>query len=211
MNRLFFLFSLYIGFTFSAKAQCEDIGMYDIFTPMGNLVYTMIQCEAPLEYRKSLDSYFCNLHPNAQPIITYDGVSSTRRFNCHGYAWIMVEYGVDRWIQGIPTPWTEKFIDDGSYIKVSQETYPGKVYWEGSTHSAITTEEPGWFISKWGEGPLFRHRYDDVYEEYGTEFNYYAKNCHNKIENEVICLDRNIVSCGDIEIKNVSILGAAIL
>ena len=191
----------------SVKAQCVDTLMRDIYTPLGNMVATYANCELSLKFRISRDDIYKKTYPNAQQIITYEGASSTARFNCHGYAWIMVEQGIDRWVThnfqtGKPT--SELFITEGSYIKVAQETFPGKVYWEGATHSAITTEDPGWFISKWHFEILCRHRWD--YSPYGTDFDYYVRNCHNKIENETITSDRNIASCGDIEIINVGIL-----
>ena len=67
------------------------------------------------------------------------------------------------------------YITDGSYVEVTQETYPGKVFWASGDHSAITTEQTGWFISKWNEYPLMKHRWDD--SPYGTSnLKYYVRN-----------------------------------
>jgi hypothetical protein len=119
-------------------------------------------CESSSARRQSLDQHYSITYPNATQIKTYDGFSSTRKFNCHGYAWLRVEQGIDRWIG---TGWPEDvpdpeliYMTDGSYIEVSQETYPGKVFWASGDHSAITTSQQGWFISKWNEYPLMKHR-----------------------------------------------------
>jgi hypothetical protein len=78
--------------------QCEDTPMYDIFTPVGNRVTTWLTCEAPDEVREYYDDFYSSRYPNAEMITVYDNLSSTRKFNCHGYAWLRVEEGIDRWI-----------------------------------------------------------------------------------------------------------------
>ncbi|MEK7718446.1 MAG: hypothetical protein AAB347_02365 [Bacteroidota bacterium] len=120
--------------------------------------------------RSYFDNYFATAYPNAVQITTYDGFSSTRRFNCHGYAWHISEGGSDRWI-GLGSPYDNDpeygYWDDGSYVEViGSVPYPGKVNWSSGDHSAITTENSGILISKWNEYPLMRHAWDD--SPYGT-------------------------------------------
>jgi hypothetical protein len=89
-----------------------------------------------------------------------------------------VEQGIDRWIG---TGWLQLgdivdpekiYITDGSYVKVSQATYPGKVFWASGDHSAVTTSQSGVFISKWNEYPLVEHAWN--YSPYGSsDLNYY--------------------------------------
>ncbi|AEW20616.1 hypothetical protein BFO_1174 [Tannerella forsythia 92A2] len=135
-------------------------------------------CESSIEKRKSLDQYYAQRYPNAVQIKTYDLCSSTRKFNCHGYAWLRVEQNIDRWIG---TGWSDDVVDpekiyisDSSYTEVSQETYPGKVFWASGDHTAITTEQQGIFISKWNEWPLMKHAWN--YSPFGSNnLKYYQK------------------------------------
>lgn len=173
MKKFIFLFILGITTSLLLHGQC-DIRMYDIYTPKGSPVVTFLMCESSLARRLSLDSHYTQTYPNATQIKTHTEqgyqISSTRKFNCHGYAWLRVEQGIDRWIG---TGWASDIIDperiyitDGSYIEVSQETYPGKVFWDSGDHTAVTTSEQGIFISKWNEYPLMQHAWN--YSPYGT-------------------------------------------
>ena len=159
---------------FSFGQQYWDIEeMFDIFTPMGSLVSTWVYSRELTDGdRKYWDDADSSSYPNAEMITVYDGFSSTRKFNCHGYAWIRTEGGPDRWLC-YDDP--EIYMTDGSYVEVPSETYPGKVFWERpGDHSAITTEQPGWFISKWNFRGLFKHRWDD--SPYGsTGLKYYVR------------------------------------
>ena len=177
MKKIFYLFILHIVISFSIKGQC-DIRMNDIYTPNGSPVVTFLMCESSIEKRKSLDQYYAQRYPNAVQIKTYDLCSSTRKFNCHGYAWLRVEQNIDRWIG---TGWSDDVVDpekiyisDSSYTEVSQETYPGKVFWASGDHTAITTEQQGIFISKWNEWPLMKHAWN--YSPFGSNnLKYYQK------------------------------------
>jgi len=143
------------------------VEMFDIFTPMGSSVRTWLMEEIDNDSRKYWDDADSTTYLNAEKIIVYNGFSTTMKFNCHGYAWLRTEGGPDRWI-GWEGPTEENiYMEDGSYVEVPQETFPGKVSWpESEDHSAVTTEQPGWFISKWGFRGLFKHRWDD--SPYGT-------------------------------------------
>ena len=177
MKKIFYLFILHIVISFSIKGQC-DIRMNDIYTPNGSPVVTFLMCESSIEKRKSLDQYYAQHYPHAVQIKTYDNCSSTRKFNCHGYAWLRVEQNIDRWIG---TGWPNDIVDpekiyitDGSYTEVSQETYPGKVFWASGDHTPITTEQQGIFISKWNEWPLMKHSWN--YSPFGSSnLKYYKK------------------------------------
>ena len=174
---------------FSMVLYC-DVPMYDIFTPRGTLVETLLNDEQPDFRQRIMDDAWGLSFPGVELIILYDGVSSTRKFNCHGYAWLRVEEGIDRWMN---RPSDEYYTDiingmqgvngDGSYVEVPNATYPGKISWGMGDHSAITTAEPGWVISKWNSGPLCRHQrgqgknpFDDT-TAYPVNVRYYVKNC----------------------------------
>ena len=177
MKKISCLLIFYLVISFSIKGQC-DIRMYDIYTPKGSPVVTFLMCESSIEKRKSLDQYYAQRYPNAVQIKTYDLCSSTRKFNCHGYAWLRVEQNIDRWIG---TGWSDDVVDpekiyisDSSYTEVSQETYPGKVFWASGDHTAITTEQQGIFISKGNEWPLMKHAWN--YSPFGSNnLKYYQK------------------------------------
>jgi hypothetical protein len=147
---------------------------------MGSPVVTFLTCESSLQTRQGFDATYAQSYPNATQLITYDGFSSTRKFNCHGYAWLRVEQGIDRWIGtgrldlgDIEDP-EMIYMTDGSYTQVSQETYPGKVFWGSNDHSAVTTNQTGVFISKWNEYPLMQHAWN--YSPYGTNnLKYYKR------------------------------------
>ena len=70
-------------FSYPLKAQMQ---MYDIFTPHGNPVITYQMTEATNKERSDFDLTYITAYPNATPIYTYPPYSSTRLFNCHGYA-----------------------------------------------------------------------------------------------------------------------------
>ena len=150
--------------------------MYDIFTSMSSPVATWKMCESAYSVRLGFDREYANRYPNATQIITYDGLSSTRTFNCHGYAWLKTEGGPDRWIgyyAGNRDP--DIYISDGSYMQVAQPTYPCKVFWgRPGDHSAVTNAQ-GKFVSKWNEFPLMVH--EPNYSPYGSSnLKYYIKN-----------------------------------
>ncbi|MGQ7868303.1 hypothetical protein [Sunxiuqinia sp. sy24] len=150
----------------------------DVCTPKGTTVIAYITSENSNYWRDYYDTYYASAYPNAVQIETYDGYSSTRKFNCHGYAWHISEGGSDRWI-GYGYPYDNNpeytYWQDGSYVEVAQSVYPGKVNWLSGDHSAITTENPGVLISKWNEYPLMRHAWDD--SPYGTSnLKYYKLN-----------------------------------
>ena len=184
--------------------QCSDVQMYDIYTPVGSYVRTYLMCEASTADRVYYDSYYSSRYPNAEKIIVYDNLSSTRKFNCHGYAWLRVEQGIDRWIgysSGNRDP--DVYMTDGSYVQVPSATFPGKVFWDrpNGDHTAITTEQSGWFISKWNQYPLFRHRWDD--SPYGTNFKYFS--CNVDYTNKTINTNTTVTSQCDINVQNVTV------
>jgi hypothetical protein len=123
--------------------------------------------------------YFDNVYRNAyQNAIFISSSSST--YNCHGYAWYMSEGGSNVFI-GLGTDTAEDiYWKDGSYIEAHNE-FPGeKVSYVNDNHSAVTTSTPGWFISKWSEGPLMKHASNDCpfnssslkyYVKYDTKVN----------------------------------------
>lgn len=166
---LFLLLSVYVFADYRADVQ----------TPNGSNVVAYVTTESTAATRVYFDSHFANAYPNAQQIDTYAGYSSSRTFNCHGYAWYMSEFQVPlshpRWI-GYSAGNIDEHVywSDGSYVEVPQPVYPGKVSWASGDHSAVTTKTNGLYISKWNEYPLMRHQQGD--SPYGsTNLKYYKK------------------------------------
>jgi hypothetical protein len=201
--------------------QCWD--RYDIQTPKGSPVVTMLCTEYSPAERAILDndfmSYYCDEYEDgvlyADTIQTYDGYSSSGMFNCHGYAWLRVEQGIDRWINA-PSAYNSNFgayMNDGSYIEVPYETFPAKIFWTSDDHSGITTPDAGWVISKWANGPLYRHRWN--YGKYGMPdspptLKYYVRNCDNtgtliiNLEYQTITTNQTHTACS-INVKDVKV------
>ena len=220
-NKFLVLLLIFIALSYSLKAQiCNSdptvIPMYDIYTPMGTPVLTWLTEEDTPAARYERDSTYIAQYPFAEPIPIYnDGYYSTSRFNCHGYAWIRTEGGPDRWLScdlRVDRLEQYKYMEDSSYIRVNSETHPGKVSWSRmGDHSAVTTDEPGVVISKWGNGPLMKHdvHYSPCPIPMGLGLEYYVKNCSLVLENKAITTDTPITSCGDITVQNVTVTNGA--
>jgi hypothetical protein len=116
--------------------------------------------------RASVDNYWLtrsNVNSNEVEIIE----RSTLSYNCHSYAWHVSEGGVRVWVDDWGSSGdidnVNRYWDDGSYTETTQTNHR-KVFYHPETqfdHSAVTTNQNGWFISKWTDGPLIKHRYDN--------------------------------------------------
>ena len=101
MKKIFILFLSVFALSFSIKAQTQDsiTPMNDIKTPFCTSVNSYIVEEKSYLDRLGLDVEYENIYKLATLIETYDGLSSTNRFNCHGYAWLKyLNDGIVRWI-----------------------------------------------------------------------------------------------------------------
>ncbi len=137
-----------------------------IYTPKGSPVYAYL-----LDEMSQFEIIFCNaaaqeLHPNAILIS-----SASRTYNCHGYAWHVSEGGEPVWINA---PNQYIYWEDGSYVEMNSEAANMKVSYISDNHSAVTTTTNGWFISKWGFGPLMYHAWNDCPYNSST-LKYYIK------------------------------------
>ncbi|MGI6339506.1 MAG: T9SS type A sorting domain-containing protein [Bacteroidales bacterium] len=106
--------------------------------------------------------------------ITYLG-EATYTYNCHAYAWHVSEGGSNVWIGRNSSELDEedKYWSDLSYVEVPNQAAATKVSFGIYNHSAITTTTTDYFISKWGDAPLFRHHKNDC--PYNTQdLHYYA-------------------------------------
>ncbi|NBB28477.1 T9SS type A sorting domain-containing protein [Cellulophaga sp. BC115SP] len=138
-----------------------------IYTPKGSSVTAYNMAQESDADRQAIDDYYALAYPNATQIKSGSPLlSSSRKYNCHGYAWNIVEGGSELWIGYNYTTDEDIYMSDGSYVQVCNETYPGKVSWGSGDHSAITTSSSGVFQSKWNRYPLMRHAWN--YTPYGT-------------------------------------------
>lgn len=155
----------------------------NLSTPKGSSVTAWIVPEMSASDRAFYDNAYSS--PNRTQLSYFgDGYSSSRRFNCHGYAWSIAEGGAARWIGYSVTTEEDIYMTDGSYVQVCSETYPAKVSWGSGDHSAITTSTPGRWISKWNRFPLMNHHKDDT--PFGTtDYRYYVSTKVNG--NESFC------------------------
>jgi hypothetical protein len=131
--------------------------------------------------RASLDNQYLSTHPNAEQIkLDGEAYSTSRKYNCHGYAFVKSAGGPRVWIgNGRNNDEYEynKYLTDGSYIEVTQPCYPGIISW-GILHSAVATGQSGIIIEKAGDGPLLKHSLSN--SVYGTQgLRYYIKSNAN--------------------------------
>jgi hypothetical protein len=102
----------------------------------------------------------------------------SRQYNCHGYAWHVStggnQIGIDQPTHGGVTPYVAGV--NPSYSQTNYSIGKGKlrVRYSGD-HSAVTTYD-GKYISKFGAGPLVRHKANDVPPGYGSPSTYWTCN-----------------------------------
>ncbi len=142
----------------------------DVWTPRMNRVVAYIMQESSYSVRIASDEYWQSRYPDAVMVTNIFGISSTRTYNCHGFAWHVSEGGENRWIGKTSFFDEDIYMEDSSYMMVAHEPFPGKISWgltnqlmtHETNHSGITTSRSGWYMSKWGEGPLMVHQRDDT-------------------------------------------------
>jgi len=173
-------------------------------TPAGNLVPNAdYYSELSSNDRSLLDDYYINTlnHPSADPISlpsSYGAYYSSSRFNCHGYAWHMVnEADETDWTDPVwigTTQYTLEYVEDGiSYKQVATPEYPGWVLWSSAAHTARTTPDPDRWISKWACGPIMEHDTDD--HPYAPTGMTYYKLCYKRQFEDNILEDDTLSVC----------------
>ena len=197
-----------------AQLQCGDIVQISVGSETVN---AQICCEYPpgsLQQRYNKDREY-----DSEPVTllpTYDGVSTSNRFNCHGFVWHMMNWNnsnletvfnnndttVARWIgiaQGnySATDEVPKYWKSDAYIEVPAGTHPAKIVYSYKTtqqgkpitsiqHSAITTVHPDSVISKNNNGPLMIHHINYIYNSYDKTY-YIRKPDINSPSGTVVC------------------------
>jgi len=188
---LYFSYIAIFVFISNSISQAQDT-QSNVRTPKGSPVVAWIMEEASEENRAYFDNYFASTYQDAKQLPTYGSdYSSTRKFNCHGYAWHMTDIDGNqsltnpRWI-GYSQGNTDEaiYMSDGSYIQVANEMHPCKISWSLGDHSAISTTS-GKYISKWNEYPLMEHDWDD--SPYGTSSLKYYVSTNINGNSSILC------------------------
>lgn len=121
-----------------------------LYTPKGHAVSAFTKSEFTSSEIYLLNQQYIQLYPNATLV-----ASASNTYNCHSYAWNMVEGGSTCWLN--QTPDLHWYWDDGSYEEIS-ETYAQKIFYYMGDHSAIKSPtHTGMYESKWGQAPRMRH------------------------------------------------------
>ena len=149
MKRIVFLLLLVFCSHISSFSQNTTTTIY---TPRGTSVQATITSEVPIGFSPDQFSYLQHELDSIYQaqLIAYNDP----RYNGNGYAWHVSEGGS---CVKIDSSEIKKYWLDGSYIEVP-ESIATKVFYEASNHSAIRESNGEWYVSKWGEGPLVRHR-----------------------------------------------------
>jgi len=162
--KVYNLFLLCVLIFSTSNVLCSDTPT-TIQTPKDSDVSAYLLDEVLQSDIDNMNNYYTTTYPNATLV-----ASATRTYNCHAYAWHVSEGGNRVWINQ-PSQFT--YWTDGSYGEVATEAEATKVSYASGDHSAITTTQAGWFVSKWGRAPLMEHAWNDCpYDD--SQLKYYA-------------------------------------
>lgn len=127
----------------------EDYTTY-VTTPRGTRVTVIyVTTELTTAQISSNDAWVRRTYPQATLLR-----SSTKKYNCHSYAWHSQSSGNTYWMN---SPGDDKYWQDGSYYKVNYcPISNAKVSYANGDHSAHI-DGNGNFTSKWGPLGLVRH------------------------------------------------------
>jgi hypothetical protein len=133
-----------------------------IYTPNGTAV-AVVELE---EYSQSYLDYLDNLVITTYPQATFVS-SSTRKYNCHSYAWYSSSTSNTWWMDD-----PSAYMTDGSYTRVYSALSASKVHFPIGNHSMRIYDaysnslRYATVISKWGAGPVMIH--NPFYSPYTT-------------------------------------------
>jgi len=188
---------------FSIASLCNAQSYTYIYTPNDSPVYVDIKPELSPEQIADYTLECYTLWPNAEIL-----APSSRTYNCHSYAWYMIEGGtIICWM-----PYPGEYWEDESYEETTEEEAVKIFYAVGpGGHSAVkSATHPGKYESKWGELPLMRH--SPEYGPYDAQYRIYYK-CteYVNILDETISADRTATSCGNAAVECVTVQNGATL
>jgi hypothetical protein len=178
MNRLhikYFMSALVlVGYLFANHAPCLG-DTITIYTPNKTAITGYRLSEMPEEEIAQKDREYEMMIENHQ----WDAViekSASGLYNCHGYAWHVARGGeaVEINDKDVSQYWL-----DGSYRQIEKnEAASGDIIVmtdpqrPDSLHSAVIVDSE-WCRSKWADGPLVLHRWDD--HPFGKEYRFFKR------------------------------------
>ncbi|MEV0382038.1 hypothetical protein [Nonomuraea sp. NPDC050643] len=117
------------------------------------------------------------LHYNALVAAAHPGATretdSTRKYNCHAYAWYSTSPFGNVWMN---RPNHHAYWLDGSFLEwtFGVGLRPNMRWrWVNDDHSGIEVESTTMIVSKWGQGPRMRHWWDDTPYNDSLIYRYY--------------------------------------
>lgn len=156
------------------QAANENIEAYItyavVYTPKNTPVNVLAKgASTPVASQQYWIEYVKNGYPTANIIGPAD-----ENFNCHSYAWYSQSRDNPYWM---PDEEANKYMNDGSYRKISGFQESAKIYYGSDTlgrHSGICFVE-GLVYSKWGSGPLVSHKWTNCpYYNVATPVSYWV-------------------------------------
>lgn len=197
INRIFIFNLIFWLKTVSLICQSPSIDT-TIYTPRGIAITAdfFIGVDFTTYEADSVDNDFLADYPNATLI-----GSSSKKYNCHGYAWHRIEGGIDVWMSGL---FDTTFYGYGlfpyfdgirpSYKEINTLEEATKIGYEISLqagsfdHSALPSNSLDTVISKWGYGPIMKHHYADCpYWSSGMNLRYFKLLIPEIIGANLIC------------------------
>ena len=183
--RLIFLNLFLILSAFCVQAQTY-VTVYTKFgTPIEGMIRTEMTAQEKANALDWVATYFRNAIVLSEP---------TRLYNCHSYAWNMVDGGITCWINSYDrydNPNLSKYWDYNEYYVLTTENNATKIHYYNGDHSAIPSPTvPGKYISKWGSCPLMLHDPDDC--PYSLDGNYYKNRTYYSGALECSVMNRSV-------------------
>ena len=148
------------------NAHAQYNSSITVSTPNGNPVTAKIFTgkDYTSNEKNDLKNYWLSQYNRR---ITFES-DATYTYNCHAYAW---SENTSIWID---QPNQSNYWNDLSYVELTNPSSATKVsYGTADDHSAITTNTPNYFSSKWGSSPRFTHHYNDA-PYLPTDLHYYS-------------------------------------
>lgn len=153
-----------------------SIGSTTVYTPFGKTITALINEDYTQPQIAAISLYFVLEWPEAISI-----APATNLYNCHSYAWYNQSEYNDLWINNKDSTGVfqlSRYWLTDLYESCSQQ-YAEKVYYVNTVpekdHSAVVLSN-GYFVSKWGHGPLMIHEADKCpYYSDNTTLQYYKE------------------------------------
>ena len=153
---LLFAAGLVLGVVSAASADYPGT----VYTPNGSAVQVMIiTSELTPDQIQSWRNWVATNYPEATRVR-----DASLKYNCHSYAWHSQASNNDKWMNN---PGDNTYWEDGSYVYFTYGGYErpagvplgARASYAYADHSAYVHSSSGTTVqSKWGVGPLMRHR-----------------------------------------------------